>query len=117
MFAHRFDNACQYGPNALSSMAQQSVDHVFADAVHKFFAGNRGGIKEGAAIFAAIEQALFVKTVKGSHQGRVGDALFKGEIDIADAHFAPPPRFIEYGALELAERERRYFVRAAKSTQ
>src|SRR5205823_5418854 len=54
MLAHCFDNARQHGPNALSSMAQQTVDHVFADAVRKFFARNSGSIKKGAAIFAAI---------------------------------------------------------------
>src|SRR5437660_2537194 len=103
MLAHRFDNARQHGPNAFSSMAQQTIDHVLANAMLKFFAGNCGGIKEGAAVFPAIEQTLFVKPVKRRHQSCISDTFFESEINIAYAHLSPPPRFIEYGTLEPAE--------------
>src|SRR5713101_4763315 len=83
----------------------------------EFFTRDRRRVQKRPTVFATIEQPLFIQTIERRHQRGVSDAFFESEINIARADFGPFPGFIEYRALQLAERERRYFVRAAKSTQ
>src|SRR5437773_9116439 len=98
-------------------MAEQPVDHVFADAVFEFFARDCWRIQKSAAVLPSIEQLLFVKAVERRHQGGIGDSFVKGEIEVAHAHFAALPGFIQDLAFELSERERGNFTRPPKSTE
>ena len=75
------------------------------------------GRRKSATIFAAVKNLFSEQTIESGHQRRVGDALFEGQVDVADADFAAPPGFVENLPLEFSQRQPGNFAGPAKSPQ
>jgi hypothetical protein len=101
----------------LSASAKQAVNYIFANYVLELIARNRGRIEECTPVFAPFEQTLLVQPIERGHQRGVSNALFESKIDVAHAHFAPFPGFVEHRALQLTQGERHHFVGTPKAAE
>src|SRR5262245_35670519 len=121
MFAHRVNDARQDRLDAVGSSTEQHVDHITGDAPLELVGRKTGRVEKRPPLLAPVEQSLFVQTIERRHQSRIGQALVKSLMDVADtdprrAVWMPPNR-LHYFALKRTKVRRGAFARFFEGMQ